>query len=173
MPKRRVGQVMPGVRGVYDRHEYLEEKAFEALPAQIERMVNQGKNIVPLRTATAAMVEIKQLSAGRLCRPHTSVSPPPDAARASFLAVKAGWPCEARRHLQGSRSLSYAARTRSRPHTGTQPGPLHAAILVRSRSAAPWSSWQRTPKRLVRTGPSAFTRYAPVSDVNAHSMGTS
>ena len=72
--ERCVGQVMPGVRGVYDRHEYLEEKAFEALPAQIERMVNQGKNIVPLRTATAAMVEIKQLSAGRLCRPHTSVS---------------------------------------------------------------------------------------------------
>ncbi len=40
--ERCLGHVMPGVRGTYDRHEYLEEKrrAFEALAAQIERIVN-------------------------------------------------------------------------------------------------------------------------------------
>jgi integrase len=40
--ERCLGHVIPGVRGVYDRHEYLDEKrqAFEALAAQIERIVN-------------------------------------------------------------------------------------------------------------------------------------
>jgi hypothetical protein len=39
------------VRGVYDRHEYLEEKryAFEALAAQIERILNPKENVVALR----------------------------------------------------------------------------------------------------------------------------
>jgi integrase len=50
---RSLGHVINGVRGVYDRHEYLCEKryAFEALAAQIERIVNPQKNIVPLRAA--------------------------------------------------------------------------------------------------------------------------
>ena len=42
----------PGVRGIYDRHEYLKEKrhAFEALAAQIERIVNPpGAKVVPIR----------------------------------------------------------------------------------------------------------------------------
>jgi integrase len=51
--ERCLGHVMPGVRGTYDRHAYHEEKrhAFEALAAQIERIVNPQENIVPLRGA--------------------------------------------------------------------------------------------------------------------------
>ena len=39
-----LGHVLPGVRGVYDRHSYLAEKrdAFEALAAQIDAIV-RGK----------------------------------------------------------------------------------------------------------------------------------
>jgi integrase len=51
--ERCLGHVMAGVRGTYDRHEYLKEKrrAFEALAAQIERIVNPQENVVPLRAA--------------------------------------------------------------------------------------------------------------------------
>ena len=51
--ERCLGHVMPGVRGTYDRHAYHEEKrrAFEALAAQIERIVNPQENVVPLRGA--------------------------------------------------------------------------------------------------------------------------
>jgi integrase len=40
--ERCLGHVIPGVRGVYDRYEYLEEKgaAFEALAAQVQRIIN-------------------------------------------------------------------------------------------------------------------------------------
>ena len=40
--ERCLGHVIGGVRGVYDRHEYYEEKrqAFEALASLIERIVN-------------------------------------------------------------------------------------------------------------------------------------
>jgi integrase len=49
--ERCLGHVMLGVRGTYDRHEYYEEKrgAYEALAAQIERIVNPQENVVPLR----------------------------------------------------------------------------------------------------------------------------
>ena len=49
--ERCLAHTIGGVRGTYDRHEYLEEKrrAFEALAAQIERIVNPpGANVVPL-----------------------------------------------------------------------------------------------------------------------------
>jgi integrase len=49
--ERCLGHVIGGVRGIYDRHEYLEEKrrAFEALAAQIERIINPpADNVVPL-----------------------------------------------------------------------------------------------------------------------------
>jgi integrase len=49
--ERCLGHVISGVRGVYDRHEYYDEKAraFEALAAQVERIVNPpGANVVPL-----------------------------------------------------------------------------------------------------------------------------
>jgi len=50
--ERCLGHVIGGVRGIYDRHEYLEEKkrAFEALAAQIERIVNPpAANVVKMR----------------------------------------------------------------------------------------------------------------------------
>jgi integrase len=48
--ERCLGHVLPGVRGVYDRHEYHAEKrlAFEQLAAQIERIVNPQDNVVSL-----------------------------------------------------------------------------------------------------------------------------
>jgi integrase len=49
--ERCLGHVIGGVRGVYDRHEFREEKrlAFEALAGLVERIVNPQPNIVPLR----------------------------------------------------------------------------------------------------------------------------
>lgn len=49
--ERTLGHVIGGVRGVYDRHEFHAEKlrAFEALAAQINRIVNPLPNIVPMR----------------------------------------------------------------------------------------------------------------------------
>jgi integrase len=49
--ERCLGHVIPGVRGTYDRHEYREEKrrAFEALAAQIVRIVDPQDNVVALR----------------------------------------------------------------------------------------------------------------------------
>jgi integrase len=49
--ERCLGHVIGGVRGIYDRHEYFEEKkrAFEALASQIERIVNPQANVVPMR----------------------------------------------------------------------------------------------------------------------------
>ena len=43
--ERCLGHVLPGIRGTYDRHEYLNEKrrAFEALAALIERIVNPDR----------------------------------------------------------------------------------------------------------------------------------
>jgi integrase len=48
--ERCLGHVIGGVRGVYDRHEYYDEKAraFEALASQIERIVNPQENVVPI-----------------------------------------------------------------------------------------------------------------------------
>jgi hypothetical protein len=49
--ERALGHVLSGVRKTYDRHEYYAEKqrAFEALAAQIDRIINPQKNVVPLR----------------------------------------------------------------------------------------------------------------------------
>lgn len=46
-----LGHVLTGVRGTYDRHEYHGEKeqAFEALAAQIARIVDPQENVVALR----------------------------------------------------------------------------------------------------------------------------
>jgi integrase len=51
--ERCLGHVVPGIRGVYDHHEFVEEKrlAFEALAGQIERIVNPRENVVALRGA--------------------------------------------------------------------------------------------------------------------------
>jgi integrase len=49
--ERCLGHVIPGIRGVYDRYTYLEEMrhAFEALAAQVDRIVNPQPNVVGLR----------------------------------------------------------------------------------------------------------------------------
>jgi integrase len=49
--ERCLGHVIGGVRGVYDRYEYSEEKkrAYDALAAQIERVVNPADNVVEMR----------------------------------------------------------------------------------------------------------------------------
>jgi len=49
--ERCLGHVIGGVRGVYDRYEYRTEKlhAFEALAAQIERIVDPQHNVTALR----------------------------------------------------------------------------------------------------------------------------
>jgi integrase len=48
--ERCLGHLIPGVRGVYDLHEFRDEKAaaFEALAAQIERIVHPRQNVVAL-----------------------------------------------------------------------------------------------------------------------------
>jgi integrase len=50
--ERCLGHVIGGVRGVYDRHEFHAEKqrAFEALAAQIERILSPVPNVVSLPT---------------------------------------------------------------------------------------------------------------------------
>ena len=54
--ERCLGHVLPGIRGTYDRHEYLPEKrrAFEALGALVERIVNPTANVASLDERRAA-----------------------------------------------------------------------------------------------------------------------
>jgi integrase len=49
--ERCLGHVIGGVRGVYDRHEFREEKrqGFEALAGLVERIVNPQANVVAIR----------------------------------------------------------------------------------------------------------------------------
>jgi integrase len=49
--ERCLGHVIGGVRGVYDRHEYYDEKAraFEALAAQVQRIIDPQPNVVAIR----------------------------------------------------------------------------------------------------------------------------
>ena len=49
--ERALGHVISGVRKTYDRHEYYAEKqrAFEALAAQIDRIIHLQENVVSLR----------------------------------------------------------------------------------------------------------------------------
>jgi integrase len=49
--ERCLGHVIGGVRGTYDRYAYYVEKkqAFEALAAQIERIINPQDNVIPMR----------------------------------------------------------------------------------------------------------------------------
>jgi integrase len=55
--ERCLGHAIPGVRGTYDRHSFYNEKAhaFEALAAQIERIISPPEGVVtPLRRMKAA-----------------------------------------------------------------------------------------------------------------------
>ena len=49
--ERALGHVIVGVRGVYDRHSYHDEKqkAFDALAVQVERIRKPAPNVVPLQ----------------------------------------------------------------------------------------------------------------------------
>jgi hypothetical protein len=49
--ERCLGHVIPGIRSVYDRHEYHAEKAraYEALAGLIDRIVTGGADVVTLR----------------------------------------------------------------------------------------------------------------------------
>lgn len=49
--ERCLGHVIPGIRGVYDRHEFKAEKrhAFEALATLIERIIDPKDNVRALR----------------------------------------------------------------------------------------------------------------------------
>jgi integrase len=49
--ERGLGHVIGGVRGTYDRHTYHAEMrhAFEALAAQIERIINPQENVLPMQ----------------------------------------------------------------------------------------------------------------------------
>jgi hypothetical protein len=52
--ERCLGHVISGVRGTYDRHAYFDEKqrAFEALSALVERIVNPPReNVIPIEKA--------------------------------------------------------------------------------------------------------------------------
>ena len=48
--ERCLGHTIGGVRGVYDRHQYLEEMrhAFEKLASLIETIVRQEPNVIPM-----------------------------------------------------------------------------------------------------------------------------
>lgn len=54
--ERCVGHVIPGVRGIYDRHAYQREmlEAYEALAAQIERITNPADNMLPFKRGAKA-----------------------------------------------------------------------------------------------------------------------
>jgi hypothetical protein len=50
--ERAIGHAIRGIRSTYDRHEFYNEKkhAFEALAAQIERIINPSpSNVLPMR----------------------------------------------------------------------------------------------------------------------------
>jgi hypothetical protein len=51
--ERCLGHVIPGVRGIYDRHAYRDEmlRAYEALASQIKCIINPQGNVVTLRGA--------------------------------------------------------------------------------------------------------------------------
>ena len=58
--ERCLGHVLPGVRGTYDRHEYLAEKrhAFDALAVLIDRIVNPADNVVDLAESRAKAIPV-------------------------------------------------------------------------------------------------------------------
>jgi integrase len=65
-----LGHVLRGVRGIYDRHEYHAEKkrAYEALAAQIDRIVNPQPNVIPLRASAERLPDAD-------CNEETQLNP--------------------------------------------------------------------------------------------------
>ena len=55
--ERALGHAIGGIRGIYDRHAFYDEKkrAFEALSGQIDRIINPPENnVIPMRTEIPA-----------------------------------------------------------------------------------------------------------------------
>lgn len=54
--ERCLGHIVTGIRGTYDRHAFRLEKlaAFEALAAQIDRIINPQPNVIPMRAEIPA-----------------------------------------------------------------------------------------------------------------------
>jgi integrase len=54
--ERCLGHIVTGIRGTYDRYAFRDEKlaAFEALAAQIDRIINPQPNVIPMRTEIPA-----------------------------------------------------------------------------------------------------------------------
>ena len=52
--ERALGHTIGGVRGVYDRHSFLDEKrrAFEALAALVDRILHPADNVTPIKAAS-------------------------------------------------------------------------------------------------------------------------
>jgi hypothetical protein len=61
--ERVLGHAIPGVAGVYNRHDYLDEKRddLERLDALICRTLDPSNNVVPLRVLAAAKSEYSKI----------------------------------------------------------------------------------------------------------------
>jgi hypothetical protein len=59
---RCLDHVTPGIRGTYDRHEYHREKqlAYEALAAQVARLIDPQPNVIPMRLHDTARIEMSE-----------------------------------------------------------------------------------------------------------------
>jgi integrase len=57
--ERAIGHVIPGIRGTYDRYEFRDEKrrTFEALAAQIERIIYPRENVRDISEARMARAQ--------------------------------------------------------------------------------------------------------------------
>lgn len=57
-----LGHTVAGVEGVYDRHQYIEEKraAGEALTAQVKRILSPQANVIALPSADRRLSATKQ-----------------------------------------------------------------------------------------------------------------
>jgi hypothetical protein len=61
--ERCLGHVIGGVRGIYDRHQFYDEKrrAFEALATLVERIANPPANVASLDERRAARKGVSQV----------------------------------------------------------------------------------------------------------------
>jgi hypothetical protein len=62
--ERCLGHIIGGVRGVYDKHEYHDEKkrAYEMLAAQIERINNPQENVVSISKRSSKLGRVDGFS---------------------------------------------------------------------------------------------------------------
>jgi hypothetical protein len=89
--ERCLGHVIAGVRGVYDRHEFHEEKkqAFEALATLIDRIVNPKDNVVQLRDGRLPPADRSESAVNKLPNEPTIQRRPHDGlSSARFLRIR-------------------------------------------------------------------------------------